>query len=339
MAGVRVVALSRRAPVRRASSRRADRPLRRGRGAGRGGRRRAGALVLLSAAVLSSCGDGRTRVVVRTALDSDTRDRIEAAFEEANPLIDVRFSNRGDDLTLAELREDGEVDFDVWWGGAPESMEVLAREGRLAGWSPWAESPFVFAFDRDRVSLVNAPTEWIDLLHHGWADDVLVPDPDESASGASFVLGALAQAARTDGDAYYGFDWLERVDGQVVRYAPDGDEAIRGVVLGEASLAVVPLVDFQAAVEGDEETTLHHRRPTSRGAAWSSGVGLVEAEGVVAEAAASFVAFVTSTTGLEALENGWEEPDATRGEDAKMMADSLSVWMMRWREDVRGRGL
>ena len=60
----------------------------------------------------------------------------------------------------------------------------------------------------------------------------------------------------------------------------------------------------------------------------------------VAEAAASFVAFVTSTTGgLAAAGDGWEEPGATRGEEAKMMADSLSVWMSRWREDVRGRGL
>lgn len=280
--------------------------------------------------------------MVRTGLPEDVRDRIEEAFELANPDVDVRFSVNDDASTRAELAEEGVPAFDVWWGGSSTSMERLVREGRIAGWTPWAGSPFVFVFDRDRVSLANAPVDWIDVLHHGWADDILVPDPTRSEAGAAFVLGAIAEAARTEGDPYYGTEWLVRVDHQVLRYVADEEEAIRGVRMGSASLAIVSLAAF-AAWSGDDET-LHHRRPESRAAYLPRGVALVSGGGAKADAGVRFVSFVTAAAdagdaGLVAGEpEGWELPGENQREDAVMVADSSGVWLARWRETVRGRG-
>jgi ABC-type Fe3+ transport system substrate-binding protein len=310
MAGVRVVALSRVA---------------------------GGFWAVVVGLTLAACDDGRTRVVVRTELPEDAREQVEAAFEEAHSDIDLRFSVRADDVTAPELRDDEDVSYDVWWGAPSSDLEELTRAGRLAGWMPWASSPFVVVFDRDSVGLVNAPEEWIDVLHHGWFEEVLLPDPTRARTGTAFVLGAVAESTRTEGESYIGFEWLERIDDQVVRYVADAQEAVRGVRTGSASLAVVPLATFEAN-RGDDET-LHHRRPRSRAADFPAGVGLVRQEGPTAEAAARFAAFVTADQSRElTLPAGWEEPSAWQRDDVVMVVDSASVWVTRWRETVRGRG-
>jgi ABC-type Fe3+ transport system substrate-binding protein len=296
------------------------------------------AILVLTLVSIAGCLDGRTRLVVRTDVPESVRDRIETAFEEAHPGVDVRFSVEDESTTAAELRTGEDPDFDVWWGGRAELLEEAVRSAALAEWHPWASSPFVVAFDRQRVALVDAPLDWIDVLHHGWADDVLVPDPVRSGAGAAFVLGAVAEAIRRDGDGYIGFEWLERVDGQVLRYVSGPDEALRGVRMGTASLAIVPLEAFERAREPDG--TLYERTPGSRDAAVVMGVGARAAEGPRAAAAASFVSFVTSEEGRaeEMLPPGFELPADFERADAELVADSASTWLARWRESVRGRG-
>lgn len=296
-----------------------------------------GLWALVVGVTLTACDDGRIRLVVRTELPEEARDQVEAAFEEANPDVDLRFSVREDGETASELRGDADVSYAVWWGGPSSSLEELTRAGRLAGWTPWASSPFVVVFDRDSVALVSAPEDWIDVLHHGWFEELLLPDPTEARSGAAFAFGAVAKSTRTEGQSYIGFEWLGRLDNQVVRYVDDAEEAVRGVRMGVASLAIVPLATFEAN-RGDDET-LHYRRPPSRTAELPAGVGLIRAEGPDADAAARFVAFVTSDQNEDVtLPAGWEEPSEWQRDDVTMVVDSASVWVTRWRETVRGRG-
>ena len=297
----------------------------------------AGLAALVVGLTLTACDDGRTRLVVRTELPEEARDQVEDAFEEANPDVDLRFSVRDDSETAPELQGDAEVAYDVWWGGPSSSLEELTRAGRLAGWTPWASSPFVVVFDRDSVGLVSAPQDWIDVLHHGWFEEVLLTDPTQARSGAAFVLGAVAESTRTEGESYIGFEWLGRLDNQVVRYVDDAEEAVRGVRMGVASLAIVPLASFETS-RGDDET-LHFRRLPSRTAELPAGVGLIRRDGSESDAAARFVAFVTSRQSDEVtLPVGWEEPSEWQRDDVTMVVDSASVWVTRWRETVRGRG-
>jgi ABC-type Fe3+ transport system substrate-binding protein len=295
--------------------------------------------VVLAALVLAiACGGGRTRLVVRTDFPKELRDAVESAFEEQYPDVDVRFSVADDSASLREVMDESEpAPFDVWWGASAVALDQAARSGRLGGWMPLRSTPFVIAFDRNVVTIAQAPRDWLDLLHHRWADEIVVPDPSRSEVGGLLAGAIVAERTRTEGESWIGFEWLERLDGQVVSYVPDEEEALRSLRLGTSSLAIVRLATVEEAREDNE--TLYFRVPESGGPVQVSGAGTV-ATSNISNLAERFVEHLSRVgRSGEHWPAGWSPVRDDDLVDLEMVVDSLPLWLDRWSADVRGRGL
>jgi len=294
--------------------------------------------VLAALMLTMACSGGRTRLVVRTDFPKELRDAAESTFEEQYPDVDVRFSVADDSTSLREVMDESEpAPFDVWWGASAVALDQAARGGRLGGWMPLRSTPLVIAFDRNAVKITQAPRDWLDLLHHRWADAVVVPDPSRSEVGELLVGAIVADRTRSEGESWIGFEWLERLDGQVVAYAPDEDEALRSLRLGTSSLAVLRLATVEEA--RNENETLYYRVPESGGPVQVSGAGTV-ATSDVSDLAERFVEHLSRVgRSTEVWPAGWSPVKDDDLAYLEMIVDSLSLWLDRWSADVRGRGL
>lgn len=341
---------------------------------------RAGAAVATAAiaAVTFACGGGdRTRLLVRTDLPVELWESVEASFEAVHPDIDVRFSDAPTEGTLEEVLAGG-ADFDVWWGAparallraeasggllpsapswASNSRDTAAPEGGAGGafWHPWLATPLVIAFDRTVVALSDAPSDWVDVFHHAWFDDIRVPDPASTEAGATLVAGMVVEALRDDDDLNRGFDWLARLHDQVDGYVPDSRGAVDALRRGDALLAIMTRADAEIA-RRSEADWLHYRLPTSGTPEVVRGVGIA-AGSTSTEAALAFLDYLGSDDVATAakLHTHWE-PLAGTVDDAGMPPDfelpqnwrgfapafdtiaaELDGWVDRWEREVRTR--
>ena len=325
----------------------------------------------------TSCGpDERTQLVVRTTLPDDLRDFVESSFEEIYPYIDVHFTEGEVAGSLHELQLAADPPpFDVWWGAPGVALERAADAGLLAPHRPrWVRqagvgepnaeglwqvtlvTPFVVAFNREAMTLARAPTDWLDLFHHRWADQIYVLDPSRSDDGAYFLGTMVTESIRDEGDEYIGFEWLGRLDSQIGRYVSEPAEAIRALKRQEALLTILPRVEVEKArAAGDD--WLHYRIPETGTPMLTLGVAMVRGTGAAA-AAARFIEHVGSLeVGTEAkLETRWQPAhgnvDMTRipggfeidqrGSAFPLALDTitgnLQRWVTRWNLEVRGRG-
>ena len=218
----------------------------------------------------------------------------EQVFESDFPIVDVRMVTSTPEATLEALRA-GQARIDVWWGAPSTALETAADEGLLAAYQPpwlmqpgvgqpdpegrWQVSmisPFVIAFNRERVPLAEAPTDWVDLFHHGWAEEVVLLDPLASPDMAEFVSAMIVEALRDDDDLQRGFDWHLRLDGAAGGYTRDPADAIGRLESGEASMTILPRHVVEDARHGDAPW-IHYRLPTSGSPMLSRGVAVTGA--------------------------------------------------------------
>lgn len=312
------------------------------------------------------CDDGRTDLRVRTGFPLELRDEVEGSFEAAHPSVDVRFSEGPPDPSPAALAEG--PPFDVWWGGSALALERAADDGLLLdsrpSWSdggearPWhsiLRTPMVIAFDRTTVPIAEAPSEWIDVFHHGWYGEVRALDPASTEAGAYLVGSIIVEAIRDDDDPMRGFDWLARLHEQVDVYGTTPEELVRALGSGDALLAILPRADAEGA-RGGEAEWLHYRIPTLGTPTLLRGVAVGAETGVV-EAAHAFVDHLGTTEVVTAmkLHTRWEplmgEVDASRlPPDFELeqrwtayppavdtLVAELDGWIRRWEEEVRAR--
>jgi len=357
--------------VERGPERRLEPGLKRGLERG-SGRLLSGLLTLL----LVGCGgDARTTLVVRSELPLELRSYVETAFEVDHPTVDVVFSSGGAAGSFHELQVATDVvPFDVWWGAPATMLERAAEAGFLAPYRPtwvnqpgvgepspeglWQVSlitPFVIAFNRDQVSLARAPTDWVDIFHFRWAEQIHMPHPSRSDDSAYFIGAMIAEGLRTDGDLNSGFDWLDRLDTQVQLYVPGPTEAIRALQMGDALLTILPRADIEAA-RADGKDWLYYRLPESGTPMLAQGVAIVRGS-ESADVAARFVEFLGQTeVATEAkLHTRWQPAhggvDMSRfPEDFEIeqswtpyalaidtIAKEVDRWVTRWDLEVRGR--
>lgn len=332
---------------------------------------RLGALALSAALGATSCGEAdTTRLDVRTTLPEALRSEVEASFESAHPEIDVRFSTAPADESAASLRA-GDAGFDVWWGAPALLLERAANRGLLephgpgwddrsveardARWHPILSTPLVIAFDRTVVALADAPSDWIDLLHHAWYQDVRILDPGGTDAGAWLVGATIVEALRDDDDLNRGFDWLTRLHRQIDAYAADPAALVRALERGDALVVVMPRAEAEAARSGDDRW-LHYRIPESGTPELLLGVGIV-AGTEVPDAARAFVDHLGTAPVATAakLHTHWE-PTAGSVDPSGLPADfeleqrwtaytpaldtlaaELAGWLERWEAEVRTR--
>jgi iron(III) transport system substrate-binding protein len=314
--------------------------------------------------------------MVRTTLPDELRSYVEESFEEMNPTVDVVFTDADADASLEELREGpNTVPFDVWWGAPSVALERAADAGLLQAYRPrWlaqpgvgqpsAEgywqvvlvTPFVIAFSREDLQLNRAPTDWIDLFHLRWTDEIEMLDPFRNADGSDFMSSMIVQSLRDYDDLDGGFDWLARLDGQVSEYVAAPEEAVRALGSGEARLAILPRADVERA-RSEDAPWLYYRLPESGTPILALGVGVVAGSAVV-DAAHAFVEHLgrMDVATMSKLHTRWQPGHGDVDMDAfpndfeidqpwtpyALTVDTLAAegdaWVDRWEAEVRGRG-
>ena len=326
---------------------------------------------------LAACGDASrdTTLVVRSTLPDGLLDYVEESFEAANPRVDVRFSTLGAEESLAEATTAGRAAFDVWWGAPATTLAQAADAGlllayrppwiaqagvgqpdALARWQVTLVSPFVIAFNREEVPLARAPTDWGDILHFRWAEEVYLLDPSSSDEGAYFLGAMLVQSLRDDDDLLRGFDWQRRLDIQAERYVRDPQDAIRSLANGEAMLAILPRYVVEEA-RGTGAAWIHYRLPESGTPMLALGIAISESTEVpsVARRFVDHVGTMDVATASK-LHTRWQpshgDVDMSRLPDdfeleqrwipyalaIDTLVRELDGWVERWDAEVRDRG-
>jgi iron(III) transport system substrate-binding protein len=330
---------------------------------------------LIACLLVATCGDaddGRL-LVVHSSVSPALLEAVETRFDEAHADAGIRIVQASDSETLAALRS-GDAYVDVWWGAPVTALEVAAQEGLLQRYRPpWVPetgafeaddlwhvslvSPFVIAFNRERVPLARAPSDWIDLFHFRWFDEVTLPDPVADPDAAYFIGTMIVETLRRGEDLTRAFDWHRRLDGQVARYETSAAEAIRRLGAGEALLAILPLHVVEAARNGDAPW-LHYRVPEGGTPLLARGIAIAGSTAKL-ELARRFVDLTGSLdVATEVLvRSHWRHPHV-EVERSRLPSDfeieapvtpyalapdtlaaELDGWLERWDLEVRGRGV
>lgn len=189
-------------------------------------------LAVLCALTTPSWAQQDNSVVVMTSYPDNVVSRFEAAFEEANPDIDMQVLWRASGDAMNWLTQDGHAPVDVYWTPSPRSFTRLKAEGKLEQLSPDQralpatlgatqisdpEGYFVasevagYGFAINRASLTEKnlalPTDWSDLVKAEYAGMIGLPVP--SAVGYAPVMVDIVLQA-------YGWDEGWRVWSEIV---------------------------------------------------------------------------------------------------------------------------
>lgn len=335
-------------------------------------------LVLVGITVLAACTDStrQTTLVVRTTLPRELRDAVERSFEAEHVDVDVRFTEGEPAGSFHDLQvADGSAPFDVWWGAPGTTLQLAGDNGLLEPFRPgWLAqpgvgepsdegfwqvtlvTPFVIAFNREELTLTDAPRDWIDVMHHGWTEEIAALDPTRDDDGAAFVGSILIESLRNTGDAFDGYDWLDRLDAQVERYRSEPTDVFRALQRGDDLLAVLPraLVEEERA---DGNSWLYYRVPESGTPMLALGVAIAKGS-MARNAAARFVDHLgrldvaTATklhTHWEPAHGGVDRSALPQGFELDqswtaypLAIDTLTAeierWVTRWDLEVRGVG-
>ena len=260
-------------------------------------------LVALMCAVLAGCGgDGREPVVVYSPHGRDLLEAVEAAFEEANPDLDMRWLDMGSQEVLERIRsERANPQADVWFGGPSVLFARAAADGYLASTAPsWAPGvpaelrpasgmhlplyltpTFIVynssAFEQD-PALGDPPADWDDLLDSKWTDRILIRDPLASGTMRTlfgFLLTrGLEQGLSLEDSVEAGFDWLLRLDGQTKEYVPSPALLHEKIMRQEGLVTLWEMTDILTLRSKD--APLAYRFPAGGAPVIEDSVALVE---------------------------------------------------------------
>lgn len=334
-------------------------------------------LAVLGVVVVGCAEESRqTTLTVRTTLPRELRNAVERSFEAVHTDVDVRFTEGGPAASFHDLQvADGAAPFDVWWGAPATTLQRAGDIGLLEPFRPaWLAqpgvgepteegfwqvtlvTPFVMAFNREQLTLSDAPRDWIDLMHHGWTEEVAILDPTRHDWGAGFVGAILIESLRNTADPLDGYDWLDRLDAQVERYRWEPDDIFRALERGEDLVAVLP----RAIVEerrADGNPWLYYRVPESGTPMLALGVAIARGS-MARNAAARFVDHlgeieiateVKLHTRWEAAHGAVDRARLPEGFELDqnwtaypLAVDTLTAeierWVTRWDLEVRGAG-
>lgn len=252
---------------------------------------------------VSACGgDGREPVVVYSPHGRDLLQAVEAAFEKANPDLDMRWLDMGSQEVLERIRsERANPQADVWFGGPSVLFARAASAGYLAPTSPsWASGvpeqlrpgsgmhlplyltpTFIVynqsAFDED-PSLGAPPADWSELLDPRWADQVLIRDPLASGTMRTIfgyiLTRALEGGSTLDESVEAGFEWLLKLDGQTKEYVPSPALLHEKITRQEGLLTVWEMTDILTL--RSKGAPLAYRFPSSGSPVIEDSVALVD---------------------------------------------------------------
>ena len=266
-------------------------------------------LLAWSGAVVVGAGSQRSIAVLCSSIEDLCREWA-AAFTAASG-VEVAMVRLSTGEALARLaRED--VRFDVWHGGTAESFALAADRGLLAPYSsPEADAVpaefrdpagawtgvylGVLGFCSNTAELsrlgVGVPASWADLAAPGLAGQVSAPNPLTSGTGYTMVWTQRVRLGSDDA----AFEFLARLDANVVQYTTSGMAPARVAGRGEAAVGVTFSQHcVKAHDEGLDDLVVTY---PSEGTGFEVGAVALTRSGAADPAARAYVDFAISGEG------------------------------------------
>lgn len=331
-----------------------------------------------TAATLLACGKGDTRTTL-TVYSPHGRDLLahyEAAFEKANPNIDVQALDLGSQEILERVRAEREnPQADVWFGAPTEMFERATLEGLLAQYIPTFKdaiapaaqdktgmwygtylTPEVIAYNSDKVDSASAPRDWIDVIDPKWKGHVIIRDPVPSGTMRA-IFGALLQRSiertKTTDSAWA---YLKALDRNTREYAANPALLYEKLKRGDGWITLYNMPDI-AALQLRGSSNIKYVVPSSGTPLLVDAIAVVKGtkhpdeahryiEFVMTKEALRFAAdslqrIPTRIDIADSLLPKWVRDARVQIRpmplDRQLMADSLNGWMRVWDATVRNR--
>jgi iron(III) transport system substrate-binding protein len=251
---------------------------------------------------------------VYTSVTQGTVDAVVAGYAAANPGVTVEvFRAPTGELAAriaTELR-DGRILGDILWLTDPLSIQAYAGQELLRAWEPNEAAGIDGAYRGETywgtrflnmvmvrgTDVTPGPSSWSDLSAPAYKDAVAIPDP--GFAGSAFgALGYFALSTSAGLDFYTSL----KANGTVQVKTPD--EVTAGVAEGRFKVGMT--LDYSARTAVKKGSPVALVWPTDGAIAMYSPIGVVDAT-ENASAAESFVEFVLSESGQEAIAGtGWQ---------------------------------
>ena len=331
------------------------------------------ALAILALAVACG-GDGRTVLTIYSPHGKDLLEYYEKGFEAAHPTIDVQWVDMGSQEVLDRLRaEKANPQADLWFGAPSEIFGRGADEGLLDPYTPtWADevpaeakdargrwfgtymTPEVIAYNTHAVTAAEAPKDWNEVVDPKWKGKVLIRNPVESGTMRAIFGAMLARSITETGSTAQGWDWLRKLDANTKEYVLNPALLYQKLGREEGVITLYNMPDI-ATLEARTKTPVGFVFPTSGTPLLVEGIAIVHG-GKQPAAAKEFYEYVTTPAAFQdaavkflripartdiPVDSLPEPVRRARTElkampvDAKLLADSLDVWMKYWDSNIR----
>lgn len=215
------------------------------------------AIAAAAATLLAGTAQAATTLTVYTALEADQVAAYKAAFEKANPDIEIKWVRDSTGIVTAKLlAEKNNPHADAIWGLAASSLAILDKEGMLTPYAPaslaqidaryrsganppawvgmdvWGAAICFNTVEAQKQKLPK-PTSWADLAKPVYAGKIVMPNPASSGTGYLDVSAWLQMMGEQKGWAY--MDALHQNIGQ---YTHSGSKPCKMAATGEFPIGI-----------------------------------------------------------------------------------------------------
>ena len=215
----------------------------------------------LAAAVLATFSlnafAAKTELTVYTALEAEQLTAYKAAFEKANPDVEIKWVRDSTGIITAKLlAEKARPQADAVWGLAASSLAILDQQGMLQSYAPkdlgkiganyrdaanppawvgmdvWAATICFNTVEAEKQGL-SKPVSWQDLTKPEYKGKIVMPNPASSGTGFLDVSAWLQTFGEKQGWAY--MDGLHQNIGQ---YVHSGSKPCKLAAAGEFPIGI-----------------------------------------------------------------------------------------------------
>ncbi|SNS14079.1 MULTISPECIES: putative 2-aminoethylphosphonate ABC transporter substrate-binding protein [unclassified Azospirillum] len=199
----------------------------------------------------------KTSLTVYTGLEADQLKAYKAAFEAANPSVEIRWVRDSNGVIIARLlAEKAAPKADVVMGVTATSLMLMDQEGMLEPYAPaglaqvkpalrdsrpqptWvgmdvlSSALCVSKVEREKLGLA-LPTRWTDLTDPAWKGRITMPNPASSGTGFLMVSAWLQMMGEEKGWAF-----MDALDRNIASYSHSGSKPCKQAATGEFAIGL-----------------------------------------------------------------------------------------------------
>ncbi|MES2009243.1 MAG: putative 2-aminoethylphosphonate ABC transporter substrate-binding protein [Pseudomonadota bacterium] len=219
--------------------------------------RTATATAVAAFALLAGTAHANTVLTVYTALEADQIAAYKAAFEKANPDIEIKWVRDSTGIVTAKLlAEKAAPRADAVWGLAGSSLAILDKEGMLQPYAPknlaavdaqyrsaanppawvgmdvWGAAICFNTIEAQKQGLPK-PTSWADLTKPVYAGKIVMPHPASSGTGYLDVSAWLQMMGEQKGWSY-----MDALHKNIGLYTHSGSKPCKMAAQGEFPIGI-----------------------------------------------------------------------------------------------------